>query len=84
MEKQRSKQQIIKEEVHRAEPKMWKKQLTRIISKGKQMPDEKPFESGLNSVPKIEMKIILMNVWMNKKKQITAIQPSYMIDGRII
>ena len=49
-----------------------------------QMPDEKPFEAGLNSVPKIEMKIILMNVWMNKKKQITAIQPSYMIDGRII
>lgn len=25
-----------------------------------------------------------MSVWMNKKKQITAIQASYMVDGRIL
>ncbi len=24
-----------------------------------------------------------MSIWMNKKKQITAIQPSYLVDGRI-
>lgn len=28
------------------------------------------------------MKIIQINVWMNKKKQITAIQPLYLVDGR--
>jgi hypothetical protein len=25
-----------------------------------------------------------MNVWMNKKKQILSIQPSYFVDGEII
>ena len=25
-----------------------------------------------------------MNVWMNKKKQILSIQPTYMIDGIVI
>lgn len=27
------------------------------------------------------MRIIMMNVWMNKKKQITAIQPVYLMDN---
>ena len=29
------------------------------------------------------MKIVMMNVWMTKKKQITAIQPIYLIDGDV-
>ena len=29
------------------------------------------------------MKIIMMNVWINKKKQITTIQPVYLIDNTV-
>ena len=44
------------------------------------MTDEKQFKSGIKN-PKRDMRIIMMNVWMNKKKQITSIQPVYLMDG---
>jgi hypothetical protein len=48
------------------------------------MADEKKFSTGLNTIPRVDIKIVEMSVWMNKKKQITAIQPSYLVDGRIM
>lgn len=31
----------------------------------------------------MDMKIIEMNIWMNKKKQILSIQPIYMVDNNL-
>ena len=52
-----------------------------MIEKGKPKDDEKPFGTGLKKQPKTDMRMVMMNIWMTKKKQITAIQPVYMIDG---
>lgn len=44
------------------------------------MPNEKLFKSGVPETKK-EIRIVGMNVWQTKKKQITALQPIYLVDG---
>lgn len=56
--------------------------VTRIVEKGKQKDGEVKFVSGIKR-PKMDMKIIEMNIWMNKKKQILSIQPIYMVDNNL-
>ena len=55
-----------------------------MIEKGTQKEGEKKFATGLKKQPKNDMRIVKMNIWMTKKKQITAIQPIYLIDGEVI
>lgn len=46
------------------------------------MADEKPFTSGIKQPnSKSLQRIVKLHVWMNKKKQITSIQPVYLVDG---
>lgn len=51
--KKKEQKEVIREETQKAEPKLWRRQLTRIISKGKQQPEEKSFSTGLTVTPKI-------------------------------
>lgn len=46
------------------------------------MPNEKLFKSGVPETRK-EIRIVGMNVWQTKKKQITALQPIYLVDGQM-